>query len=32
MIPRNMKDRTGGTEDIIRKFKRFHPKGKIHLC
>ncbi len=26
------KDRTGGTEDTIRKFKQFHPKGKVHLC
>jgi len=26
------KDRTGGTEDTIKKFKKFHPKGKIHLC
>jgi len=25
-------DRTGGTEDTIKKFKKFHPKGKIHLC
>ena len=26
------KDRKGGTEDTIRKFKRFHPKGKVYLC
>ncbi len=26
------KDRKGGTEDTIKKFKKFHPKGKIHLC
>lgn len=26
------KDRKGGTEDTIRKFKRFHPKGSVHLC
>lgn len=26
------KDRTGGTEDTIKKFKKFHPKGIIHLC
>lgn len=26
------KDRTGGTEDTIKKFKRFHPKGNVHLC
>lgn len=26
------KDRTGGTEDTIKKFKRFHPEGEIHLC
>lgn len=26
------KDRTGGTEDTIKKFKKFHPKGKVHLC
>jgi len=25
-------DRTGGTEDTIRKFKRFHPNETIHLC
>ena len=25
-------DRTGGTEDTIKKFKKFHPNGKIHLC
>jgi len=25
-------DRTGGTEDTIRKFKKFHLKGKIILC
>jgi len=25
-------DRTGGTEDTIKKFKRFHPKEIIHLC
>lgn len=25
-------DRTGGTEDTIRKFKKFHPNGIVHLC
>jgi len=25
-------DRTGGTEDTIKKFKKFHPNGEIHLC
>lgn len=25
-------DRTGGTEDTIKKFKKFMPKGKIILC
>ena len=25
-------DRRGGTEDTIRKFEKFHPKGKVHLC
>lgn len=25
-------DRAGGTEDTIRKFQKFHPEGKIHLC
>ena len=25
------KDRTGGTEDTIKKFKKFHPKGKLIL-
>jgi hypothetical protein len=24
-------DRTGGTEDTIKKFKQFHPKGKVIL-
>ena len=24
-------DRKGGTEDTIKKFKKFHPEGKIHL-
>jgi len=24
-------DRTGGTEDTIKKFKKFHPEGKIIL-
>lgn len=32
MIACVAKDRTGGTEDTIRKFRKFHPKGKIHLC
>ena len=26
------KDRTGGTEDTIKKFEKFHPKGKVYLC
>ena len=26
------KDRTGGTEDTIKKFKRFVPNGEIILC
>jgi hypothetical protein len=25
-------DRTGGTEDTIKKFKQFHPDGKLILC
>lgn len=25
-------DRTGGTEDTIRKFKKFHPNEPIHIC
>ncbi len=25
-------DRKGGTEDTIKKFKKFKPEGKIHLC
>ncbi len=25
-------DRKGGTEDTIKKFKKFHPEGKIVLC
>lgn len=25
-------DRTGGTENTIKKFKKFHPDGKIYLC
>lgn len=25
------KDRTGGTEDTIKKFQRFHPEGKLIL-
>lgn len=24
-------DRTGGTEDTIRKFKRFYPKGELYI-
>ena len=24
-------DRTGGTEDTITKFKKFHPSGKVYL-
>lgn len=24
-------DRTGGTEDTIKKFKKFHPKGVLHI-
>ena len=24
-------DRTGGTEDTIRKFRKFHPEGEIHI-
>ena len=26
------RDRTGGTEDTLKKFRAFHPEGKIHLC
>lgn len=25
-------DRKGGTEDTIKKFKKFHPEGKLILC
>ena len=25
-------DRKGGTEDTIKKFKKFHPKGKLIFC
>lgn len=25
-------DRTGGTEDTITKFKKFHPEGRLILC
>lgn len=25
-------DRTGGTEDTIRKFVKFHPRGELRLC
>ena len=25
-------DRTGGTEDTIKKFEKFHPEGVTHLC
>ena len=25
-------DRKGGKEDTIKKFKKFQPEGKIHLC
>ena len=32
MIACVAKDRTGGTEDTIKKFKKFHPNGIIHLC
>lgn len=32
LIAQVAKDRTGGTEDTIKKFKKFHSKGKIYLC
>lgn len=25
-------DRTGGTEDTLKKFKKFHPEGTVILC
>lgn len=31
MIACVAKDRTGGTEDTIRKFRKFHPKSEIHI-
>ena len=32
MIACVAKDRKGGTEDTIKKFKKFHPESEIQLC